>query len=189
MEKIILTDVDNVLLSWEDAFHEYVTKKGINQHSTAKYNIEEKYGIHVEHANELIADFSNSDFFANIRPHRSAEKYIPKLMKLGYRFHCISAVPDTKIIRANREKNLHKIFGENFFDRLVLTKTSNNKVGVLKEYSGSNWWIEDLTSAANFGIELGHKSVLINHHYNAADETMAIRVDDWAEIFELISSN
>ena len=89
-----------------------------------------------------------------------------------------------------REMNLRKLFGETAFERVVCLDTGADKNYALEEYAGSGcWWVEDKPENAEVGLDLGLRSVLVEHGHNMnhVNERIPV-VQNWREIYELITS-
>lgn len=191
-ENVIVTDADGVLMYWEHGFHMWMVSKGYREIKNGFYNIEDKYGISKEEGDVLVDAFNESAAMRRLPPYKDAIKYIRKLHEdHGYVFHCISAIPDTRDMYEARMENIENLFGKTAFERLTLCGHSANKQELLKEYEGTNcWWIEDLHKNLKYGVDLGMRGILMDHHYNKHHETWQyIRVYNWRQIYDLITGN
>ena len=63
-DRIILSDVDGVLLAWEYAFDTYLQQHGFTkvEGGQFKYDIGKRYGIEYEQGVKLIKLFNDSSF-------------------------------------------------------------------------------------------------------------------------------
>jgi hypothetical protein len=88
-----------------------------------------------------------------------------------------------------REMNLSKLFGDTAFERVVCLDTGADKNEALAEYAGSGcWWVEDKPENAEVGLNLGLRSVLMEHGHNMQYLCTYPVVKNWREIYELITN-
>ena len=191
--KIILTDVDGVLLDWEYSFDVYLRTHGFNkvEGGNLKYDIGKRYGIDREQGKKLIKLFNESAHIGFLPPLRDAMYYVKRLHEEhGYSFHCITSLSKDINAQRLREMNLSKLFGDTAFERVVCLDTGADKNYALEEYADSGcWWIEDKPENAEVGLDLGLRSVLMEHGHNMnhVNEQIPV-VKTWREIYELITS-
>ena len=112
MEKIILTDVDGVLLDWETAFYEWMKNKGYDAKNEGVYNMEAVFEMRQDKTKALIKEFNNSAWMGYLQPLRDARSGVAKLVEAGYTFYAITSIsldPNTKMIR-NYEDDTFEIY-------------------------------------------------------------------------------
>jgi|TARA_R110000782_G_scaffold79871_4_gene158394 hypothetical protein len=189
-DKVILTDVDGVLLNWLHAFNTWMHRRhDLVKLTDGVYEIETIYGITKEKADNLIETFNDSAAIGSLPPLRDALKYIRKLHEeQGYVLHCITAVPNDPFVKKLRLENLQRVFGTSVIERLECTGTSQDKFPILSEYKDSGLpWIEDKFSNAKMGSDLGLTSYLMDFDYNSDyHDNDIIRVKNWKEIYEAL---
>jgi FMN phosphatase YigB (HAD superfamily) len=189
-DNVIVVDADGVLLYYEHAFHMWMVSKGYTVTETGFYNIHEKYSISKEESKQLVETFNHSAALSRLPPVRDAIKYVRKLHEeYGYVFHCITAIPNTVDTYNARMKNIENLFGKTAFERLTLCDHSENKKELLKEYKDTGcYWIEDLHENLKYGVDLGMKGILMDHHYNRFERNdfEYKRVYNWKEIYKEI---
>jgi hypothetical protein len=86
--------------------------------------------------------------------------------------------------------NLKKLFGETAFEKIVCLDTGADKHEALTLYQNSGCvWVEDKPENAEVGLDLGLRSILMEHGHNMnhANERIPV-VKNWREIYELITS-
>jgi 5'(3')-deoxyribonucleotidase len=190
-DKVILTDVDGVLLNWFHSFNNWMNRRhDLFRVSDAVYNIEDVYGITKLEADSLIIMFNESASIGSLPPLRDAMKYIKKLHEEhGYVLHCITAVADDQFVKMLRLENLERLFGSSVVERLECVGTSKDKLPILSEYKGSGLpWIEDMPENAKMGSDLGLVPYLMDFDYNSNYENNSIiRVKNWKEIYEALT--
>ena len=189
-DKVILTDVDGVLLDWATGFDNYMLGKGYQHRAgfETAYLMEDRFeNITRAEGKKLIREFNESVDIGNLLPLRDAVAGVVKLASLGFRFGVITSHSDVDAACERREQCLIKLFG-NVFDFFMHLETGADKVDALRPFTGSNlWWIEDKTENALVGAEAGLRSILVHHEFNSDDhhEELA-RVRTWSEIVDLI---
>ena len=85
--------------------------------------------------------------------------------------------------------NIHKLFGDTAFERIVCLDTGAHKDETLEEYEGTGcWWIEDKPENAEAGYQLGLKPLLIEHGHNMHYQHPGIvTVKNWREIYDIVT--
>ena len=190
-ESIILVDCDGVLLNWEYAFEIWMEQHGFEQlpGGNLDYDIGKRYGISREQTVRLIKMFNESAAVGFLPPLRDAMYYVEKLHKEhGYTFHCITSVSlDPNAIKL-REMNLHKLFGETAFPKVICLDTGAPKDAALYQYRDTGcFWCEDKVENAELGASLGLNSLLMEHGHNMNHYHPGVRtVKNWKEIYEII---
>jgi FMN phosphatase YigB (HAD superfamily) len=94
MDKVILTDVDGVLLNWEYAFNVWMQRHGYRLGKNANsYDMGERYDLNDKKKRELVKFFNESAAIGYLPPLRDAIHYVRKLHeKHGYVFHVLTAL-------------------------------------------------------------------------------------------------
>ena len=191
-ESIILVDADGVLLNWEYAFEVWMSQHGFEQlpGGELNYDMSVRYGISRAQIVKLIKMFNESSAIGFLPPLRDAMHYVEKLHKEhGYTFHCITSVSlDPNTIKL-REMNLHKLFGETAFPKIICLDTGAPKDSVLYQYRDTGcYWCEDKVENAELGASLGLNSLLMEHGHNLHHYHDHVRtVKNWKEIYEIIT--
>ena len=191
MDKLILTDVDGVLLNWEYAFGTWMEEHGHIKIDNGNfiYNMGKRYGIDIAEAGKLIRYFNESATIGFLPALRDAEHYVKLLGNLGYRFHAITSLSKDPNAQRLRTKNLTKLFG-NVFEKYIYLDTGEDKDAVLAHYKDSNLlWIEDKPANAAAGLKCGLNSVIMEHAFNLHYEGAAPLVKNWSEIYNMVTSN
>lgn len=189
--KYILTDIDDTILKFADAFQDWAAKHGY--HSKGKirdgYSIENAFGCTVEEADELIVRFSEHDAMAYLEPEPDALEVLPILHDKGYKFVAISACVNSDITVQHRHKNLNDVFGIKWHD-VHCVGLHQSKENHLRMYD-TTWWVEDNVKHAHKGAEIGHHSLLLDREYNKHLQIAnnPHRVNNWHEIFEKIMNS
>ena len=193
LKKLILTDVDGCVLDWEYAFNTWMQEHGFEEVPGSKlnYDMSIRYNISREQVVKLIRIFNESAAIGFLPAQRDATYYIKRLHEeYGFRFHAITSLSLDPNAQRLREMNLHKIFGDTAFERIVCLDTGAPKDEALEEYEGTGClWIEDKVENAEAGYKAGLKCLLLEHGHNMTyyhpDITL---VKNWKHIYELITN-
>jgi FMN phosphatase YigB (HAD superfamily) len=190
MSKLLLTDIDEVVLDWRSGFaawcrnHPEISKSITVPFIHAK--AEDWLNLSSSEVSEYIGDFHNSIEFEKLVPYREALKYIPMLAELGYKFVAITAIENnTNVINA-RVKNLQEYF-PGIFSAVHCVGLMADKEEVLSWYKPT-YWVEDKPYNAEVGFKHGHTSLLINtlQNYHYSDPNIT-KVSGWAEIYNMLN--
>jgi FMN phosphatase YigB (HAD superfamily) len=190
-EKVILTDVDGVLLDWLFAFTQWMDKHGytVVKGGENEYDVTKRYGLDKVEKERLVRMFNESAWIRKLPPLRDAIKYVKKLHEdHGYVFRVISSLSNDYYAQHLRTKNLIEMFGPSVFESFVYLDTGADKDEALEQYRDSGcFWIEDKPENAILGQKLGLKSILVAHDFNNTKEAQWLpRVATWKEIHEII---
>lgn len=188
IEKIILTDIDGVVLFWEQHFHGWMQKRGYNIIKPGIYDINESYHLPNNRAEELITEFNSSSYMIDVPPFRDSLSGISRLKENGYRFVAITKVGGDHNTKRLRSINLEDHYGKDTFIEIHCIQHEDSKKPYLEPYKNSGYyWIEDVVENAIIGADLGLKAIMMNHSYNKYyDDPRIIRVDTWAQICQII---
>ena len=192
-QKLLLVDCDGVILDWEYAFDVYMQQHGFArvEGGALKYNIGARYDITNEQGRRLIKIFNESAHIGFLPPLRDAMYYVKRLHEEhGYVFHAITSLSRDANACELRRMNLQKLFGKTAFERIVCLETGADKNEALEPYRDSGcWWCEDKPENAEVGLELGLRSILVEHGHNMnhVNEHIPV-VKNWREIYAIITS-
>ena len=189
-DKIILTDVDGVLLNWEFAFHTWMEEHGqlAAEGYEFKYCVGKRFGIDPKEGRRFINFFNQSAAIGFLPPLRDAMYYVKKLHEEhGFMFHAITSLSLNRHAVRLREQNLAKLFGNTAFEKVICLDTGADKDEALEPYRDSGcWWVEDKVKNADLGIDMGLRSILVEHGHNMDYKGEAALVKNWKEIYNLI---
>ena len=88
--RIILTDVDGVLLDWEISFDNWMTKQGYQPVNYSDYKQSSRYEIPQDLADDLVKRFNESAWIGYLPVLRDAYNGVRKFVDAGYTFECIT---------------------------------------------------------------------------------------------------
>ena len=192
-KKIILTDCDGVVMNWEYAFCCWLEQRGYTQieNGNWEYDIGNRFGITREEAIKHVITFNESAAMGFLPALRDAMYYVKRLHEEhGYVFRCITSMSLDPNAYKLRKMNLEKLFGKTAFEELVCLDTGAEKDAALEPYRDSGlYWIEDKLENAVLGLDLGLKSILMEHGFNMHDDIPEgmTKVVNWKEIYEHIT--
>ena len=200
--RIILTDVDGVLLEWEHHFTQwlqlrsYFDKNG-NRNYPYKlldsnhndYDMSKRFGISKETISQEIREFNRSAWMGTQRPMLESQTWVKLLHAEGWTFVPITSQTSDIPGQALRKKRLGELFGEHVFSNYHILGTGADKDGALAEFHDTGlYWVEDKPKNALAGLNYGLKPILIDHPYNKEfNHPDIIRVNNWKQIHEILS--
>ena len=200
--RIILTDVDGVLLEWERHFtkwlqlRSYFDKNG-NRNYPYKlldsnhndYDMSKRFGISKETISQEIREFNRSAWMGTQRPMLESQTWVKLLHAEGWTFVPITSQTSDIPGQALRKKRLGELFGEHVFSNYHILGTGADKDGALAEFHDTGlYWVEDKPKNALAGLNYGLKPILIDHPYNKEfNHPDIIRVNNWKQIHEILS--
>lgn len=191
--KVILTDIDGVMLDWEEGFSVWMEHHGHKPVDGYKlmYKIGERYGISNNEGHKLVKIFNESAAIGFLPPVRDAQYYVKMLAeKHQYRFLAVTSLSTDPYAKELRVRNLRKLFGADTFVDVICLETGADKDEVLADlattYKG-NWWIEDKAENIEAGLKLGFRGILVEHGHNMHYNGDAIVAKNWEEIYHEIT--
>ena len=191
--RIILTDVDGVLLDWEKHFGKWMNSKGYQQVEGAEkiYSMYERYGIPVETKERLIEEFNNSAWMATQEPMPDSQTWVKLLHAEGWTFIPITSQTSDIPAQEIRKRRLKELFGGTVFSNFFILDTGADKDSALAEFHGTGlWWVEDKPENAEAGLQYGLRSMLYDHSYNQNYKNDKItRVNNWKHIHEILTKS
>jgi FMN phosphatase YigB (HAD superfamily) len=200
--RIILTDVDGVLLEWEHHFtkwlqlRSYFDKNGNRNYpyklldsGQDNYDMSKRFGISKETISQEIREFNRSAWMGTQRPMLESQTWVKLLHAEGWTFVPITSQTSDIPGQALRKKRLGELFGEHVFSNYHILGTGADKDGALAEFHDTGlYWVEDKPKNALAGLNYGLKPILIDHPYNKEfNHPDIIRVNNWKQIHEILS--
>ena len=121
-QKYIITDIDGVVLDWEEAFSVWAEQHGheLVEGYQFKYSIGDRYGLTHKQGNQLVRIFNESAAIGFLPPLRDAQYFIKKLHEQHrYRFVALTSLSLDPYAHALRERNLAKLMGKYAFSKVI----------------------------------------------------------------------
>jgi len=192
LDRLILTDCDGVCLDWEWAFNVWMGEHGFEEIAGSKlnYDMSIRYDIPKEQVRKLIRIFNESAAIGFLPAMRDAMYYIKRLHEEhGFRFHAITSLSLDPNAQKLREMNIHKLFGNTAFERIVCLDTGADKHEALEEYEGTGcFWCEDKPENAEAGYRLGLRPLVLEHGHNMTYYHPGITmIKNWREIYQVVT--
>ena len=193
--KYILTDIDGVVLDWEESFVVWMEHMG---HTLAdgyqyKYGVDKRFGITKEVSDQLVRQFNASAAIGFLPPMRDAQYYVKMLHeKHKYKFIAVTSLSLDPYAQKLRKRNLAKLFGKNTFEDVICLDTGADKDDILidlsYQYQGC-YWIEDKVVNAQLGADIGYDAILMEHGHSLRAKGAFKVVKNWEGIYnEIVGS-
>jgi len=199
--RIILTDVDGVLLEWEHHFTKwmvqrtYFDKKGSRFHpyrllenKENTYEMAERFGVTIPEIRKEIREFNRSAWMGTQRPMPGSQTWVKLLHAEGWTFIPITSQTSDIPAQELRKKRLEELFGKQVFSNYHILGTGADKDSALAEFHNTGlYWVEDKPKNAVAGLKYGLKPLLFDHPYNRDFNHPEItRVNNWKQIHEML---
>ena len=191
-DRIILTDVDGVLLDWEFAFHTWMEEHGHTTETGYKlvYSVAKRFGISKANSKKLTEFFNESASIGFLPPLRDSMYYVKKLHEEhGFMFHAITSLSLNRHAQRLREQNLAKLFGNTAFEKVICLDTGADKDDALEPYRDSGcWWVEDKMKNVDTGEKMGLRGILMEHGHNMDYPGPGLVAKNWKDIYNFITN-
>jgi len=189
-----MTDVDDCLFAWNDSFMDWASKHYPEYDAVddayGQWNIWEKFSnINKDQAEAMLKHFNTSARQAFMPPKRDAVEYVNKLIKEGWRFIAITSVSDDPDVWKLRKMCLDTMFPGGCLELHCLALHQPKKDFLVKWQGKDYYWIEDKLKNAVAGHELGFKTLIIDHPYNQDAPEGITRVNNWQEIYSILTKS
>ena len=177
--KILLTDIDGVLLDWSGHFNKYLK----TYHPELGLMNPTEFDQHSNIA-KVMQNFNRSAWLGYLKTHKDAAEILPEFKKAGYDIICCTAMGHDPYSYSLRKQNLENVF-PGLISRMDVTGFGESKAEWLSQYKGSGAiWVEDKWANAKAGADAGLNTYLMRHEYNASqDYTGVKKVDNWVQIY------
>jgi FMN phosphatase YigB (HAD superfamily) len=200
--RIILTDVDGVLLEWEHHFtkwlqlRSYFDENGnryypykLVDNSHDDYEMANRFGVSKDTIRQEIREFNRSAWMGTQRPMMESQTWVKLLAAEGWTFVPITSQTSDIPAQCLRKKRLGELFGDHIFKNYHILGTGADKDSALAEFHETGlYWVEDKPKNALAGLSYGLKPILIDHPYNKEfNHPDIIRVSNWKQIHEILS--
>jgi hypothetical protein len=200
--RIILTDVDGVLLEWEHHFTKWMLQKTLFDERGARYHphrllpdkqntyeMAERFGVTKDEIRKHIREFNRSAWMGTQRPMLESQTWVKLLAAEGWTFIPITSQTSDIPAQQLRKRRLGELFGDQVFTNYHILGTGADKDSALAEFHNTGlYWVEDKPNNAVAGLKYGLKPILIDHPYNRDfDHPDVIRVNNWKEIHQIVS--
>jgi len=188
MDKILLSDIDGVILDWEAKFQTFAIRLGhtFNHKYMHEYSLGKQLGIGHAESLELISKFNSSSDFESLSPWRDSVEGIRKFKDAGYKIIVITTAGSHPWTPGLRRNNLDNVFGKDAIDELYVLGIHHDKGEQLIHYKDSGYfWCEDKPSNAELAYKYGLRPLLMNNPHNMSYTGTVPRVQTWNEIYKI----
>ena len=189
--RIILTDVDGVLLEWENHFTKWMISCGhkLKENFKSEYDMQKRFADHNVDIKIKIREFNKSAWMGTQPPMPESQTWVKLLHAEGWTFIPISSQTSDIPAQGLRKRRLEELFGENAFYNFHILETGSDKDSVHAEFHGTGlWWVEDKWTNALAGLKFGLNVLLYDRPYNRdCDHPEITRVNNWQEVHKIVS--
>ena len=200
--RVILTDVDGVLLEWEHHFTKWMLQRTLFDKTGARYHpyrllpdkqntyeMAERFGLSVKEIRKEIREFNKSAWMATQSPMPDSQTWVKLLAAEGWTFIPITSQTSDVPAQKVRKKRLGELFGDHIFKNYHILDTGADKDSALAEFHNTGlYWVEDKPKNALAGLKYGLKPILIDHQYNRDFKHPDItRVNNWQDIHKIVT--
>ena len=165
-QKYIITDIDGVVLDWEEGFSVWAEHHGHTKVDgyQFKYSIGDRYGLTHQQGNQMVKTFNESAAIGFLPPLRDAQFFIKKLHEQHrYKFIALTSLSLDPYAKALLER-------------------------LAKKYKGS-YWIEDKPVNLEAGVKVGFKGILLEHGHNMDSNVNGFVAKNWEDVYNHIIDN
>ena len=196
--KIILTDADGCLLTWNSSFNLFMHERGYPSipGRETNYSLAKRHNVSEDYRVKCIEEFNCSEYIKDLHPFADAREFVAKLNEEGYKFIVITSLSDDPVAYDYRAQNLEEAFGDAIIE-LHCLPLGESKAEMLTRWKDTGlFWIEDHVESAADGAKLGLHAIVIDHPYNERyvqhNSILRARVGHetpWQEIYEIIKGS
>ena len=182
MHKIILTDIDGVVLDWQTHFNDYLDKY---------YPNEELFDPTVfaqgERTGKIIKEFNNTAWIGFLEPWKDSVEVLTELKNMGWKIYGCTSMGTDQYANALRKKNIETLMPD-VFTQLDIIPFMQPKGNWLSQWKGSGAvWVEDKWSNAILGADMGIKTFLMKQSYNSKHDYKGVeKVDNWRQTYNKV---
>ena len=191
-QKYIITDIDGVVLDWEEGFNVWMQHHGheLVEGYQFQYSIGDRYGMSRNAGHKLVKIFNESAAIGFLPPLRDAQYFVKKLAEQHqYKFIALTSLSLDPYAKELRTRNLAKLMGEGTFSKVICLDTGADKdealVRLAKKHKGC-YWIEDKPDNLKAGTDIGFKGILVEHGHNMDTPVDGLVAKNWEQIYNHI---
>ena len=189
--RIILTDVDGVLLEWENHFTQWMVSRGhdLVPNYVPAYAMHTRFNLNEDFVRKQTHEFNKSAWMSTQPPMPDSQTWVKLLHAEGWTFIPITSQTSDIPAQELRKRRLEELFGKNVFENYFIFETGASKDKALVEFRDTGlYWVEDKWTNAVAGLKYGLKPLFIDHPYNREYSHPNItRVNNWKEIHKIVS--
>lgn len=196
----VVTDVDGVLIDWMPGFVNWMENNGyqIKDESRGEYLLGAAFGMSEEKIMEFIQIFNDdapeSGQLGYLNGDHNIATVLNELRAMGCTISIITKFSDKPSSIEKRKENLYNLFGDVFEDVHIISLygCKNPLLTAYRDkYSTCNrfWWLEDNIINAEMGVNMGYRTMLMQHTYNKATDidNRIKRISRWTDVLTDVS--
>lgn len=188
-KRVVLCDVDGVLLDWTSRLPYFLKQKGlpiekaIFLHARDEYfSLAEIADVSEEEGAALNKEYSHSKFMRYLQPYRDACLWV-NLLKQKYDFVAVTAIGTEENVLEMRRENLEFWF-PGAFSEVIGVNYGETKLNALVKYDPTVF-IDDSPKYIKEGLLAGHTCIrMIRDSRACQDPSLTAR--NWAEVSNLL---
>ena len=189
--RIILTDVDGVLLEWEFHFTKWMVSRGykLKENFKSEYDMQKRFADHNVDIKSKIREFNRSAWMGTQPPMPDSQTWVKLLHAEGWTFIPITSQTSDKPAQELRKRRLGELFGKQVFSNYHILGTGADKDSALAEFHNTGlYWVEDKPKNALVGLNYGLTVLLYDRPYNRDfNHPKITRVNNWQDIHKIVS--
>ena len=180
--KILLTDIDGVVLDWQKHFNKY-----LDHYYPGEELFDPTVFAQGERTGKIIKEFNNSAWIGFLEPWKDSVEVLTELNHMGWKIYGCTSMGTDQYANALRKKNIETLMPD-VFAQLEIIPFMQPKGNWLAPWKGSGAvWVEDKWSNAVIGADMGIKTFLMKQSYNSKQDYQGVeKVDNWRQIYNII---
>ncbi len=188
MKKRILTDVDDVLLSWLNGFASFVNQTynmKLDPTMNKSWDIRHWLNMSDWETVNLITEFNERSYlFGCLSPVNQSVNGVKKLADEGYKFTAISACSTNESTVNLRKANLVNVFGQ-VFEQIICLPRRSSKISTLETFEPS-FFIDDNYQHTIEGLYCGHTPICLETSHNINFKKESPKEIYWAKNWDAV---
>ena len=182
--KILLTDIDGVVLDWQKHFNKY-----LDHYYPGEELFDPTVFAQGERTGKIIKEFNNSAWIGFLEPWKDSVEVLTELNHMGWKIYGCTSMGTDQYANALRKKNIETLMPD-VFAQLEIIPFMQPKGNWLAPWKGSGAvWVEDKWSNAIIGADIGIKTFLMKQSYNSKQDYQGVeKVDNWRQIYNKVIS-
>ena len=182
--KILLTDIDGVVLDWQKHFNKY-----LDHYYPGEELFDPTVFAQGERTGKIIKEFNNSAWIGFLEPWKDSVEVLTELNHMGWKIYGCTSMGTDQYANALRKKNIETLMPD-VFAQLEIIPFMQPKGNWLAPWKGSGAvWVEDKWSNAIIGADMGIKTFLMKQSYNSKQAYTGVeKVDNWRQIYNKVIS-
>jgi hypothetical protein len=190
LDKPLVTDADDVLINWVEAFRRFASKHlniTLTYEGYTNWDMSSWLGLPYEETIALVKLFNASEAFAEIPHFECAGDILPAVAQTGRAIHVVTSCARDADTQRRRRKNLETLFGP-IFTSITCLDLGESKLPALIEIADKagtpGVWAEDNHKNGKAGADIGYDTFMFRRGHNreheaTCDHPKITWVSDW----------